>query len=90
MAQTATLNVRMEPTVKLQLEQLCQEIGMSVSTAVNVFAKAAIRKRGMPFDVTAETDPLYSEENLRYFRQAMADRAAGINWHEHELIGADK
>ena len=84
-----TLSIRMEPDVKKQLEQLCREIGMNVSTAVNVFAKAAIRKRGIPFDLSVDEDPLYSEENMRYFRKALADREAGINWHEHELIEVD-
>jgi len=39
--------------------------------------------------LSVDEDPLYSEENMRYFRKALADREAGINWHEHELIEVD-
>ena len=50
MAQT-TVNVRMDETLKKQLEWLCNELGMSISTAVTLFAKTAIRERGIPFEL---------------------------------------
>jgi len=50
MAQT-TVNVRMDETLKKQLELLCSELGMSISTAVTVFAKTAVRERGIPFEL---------------------------------------
>ena len=40
---SATMSVRLEPEVKKSLEQLCSEMGMPVSTALNVCAKAMIR-----------------------------------------------
>ena len=55
MAQT-TLSVRMDADVKSQLDALCADVGMSTSTAINMFAKAFIRERRLPFDVVA-SDP---------------------------------
>lgn len=75
MAQT-TLSVRMDADVKRQLDELCRDVGMSTSTAVNVFAKAFIRERRLPFEIVA-SDPFYSEQNMARLRRAAADLDAG-------------
>jgi len=51
MAQT-TLNVRIDEDVKKGLEDFCNEVGMNISVAVNMFAKAVIREQRLPFEVT--------------------------------------
>ena len=50
MSQT-TINVRMDEDVKKGLEKFCSEVGLNVSVAVNMFAKAVIREQRLPFDV---------------------------------------
>lgn len=47
MAQT-NVNIRMDQNDKLLFDEICKELGMTMSTAFNVFAKAAIRQGG-PF-----------------------------------------
>ena len=69
MAQT-TLSVRMDIDVKRQLDALCADVGMTTSTAVNMFAKAFIRERRLPFDVVA-SDPFYSESNMRHLQRSI-------------------
>ncbi|MCL2045605.1 MAG: type II toxin-antitoxin system RelB/DinJ family antitoxin [Oscillospiraceae bacterium] len=63
MAQT-TINVRMDEALKKQLELLCSELGMSISTAVTIFAKTAVRERGIPFElrVPPPNPPIALEE----------------------------
>jgi len=46
-----TINVRMDEDVKKGLEKFCSEVGLNVSVAVNMFAKAVIREQRLPFDV---------------------------------------
>ena len=46
-----TVSVRMDDKLKKQLEWLCNELGMSISTAVTIFAKTAVRERRIPFDL---------------------------------------
>ena len=53
MAQT-TLNVRIDEDVKKGLEEFCYAVGMNVSVAVNMFAKAVIREQRLPFEVAAQ------------------------------------
>lgn len=88
MAQT-TLSVRMDSEVKSQLDALCADVGMTTSTAINMFAKAFIRERRLPFDVVA-SDPFYSESNLRHLESVMQDVKAGkAHFAEHDLFEVD-
>ena len=69
MAQT-TLSVRMDADVKNQLDALCADVGMTTSTAINMFARAFIRERRLPFDVVA-SDPFYSENNMKHLKKSI-------------------
>ena len=52
---------------------------------VYYFAKKVGREKRIPFEISA--DPFYSESNIRYLEQKMADYKAGkIKLAEHELI----
>lgn len=45
----AVLSVRMDDETKRAFADFCDQIGMSVSTAINMFARQAIRERRLPF-----------------------------------------
>lgn len=48
------MTFRMESDIKTKMAEICAEIGMSQSTAFNIFAKAFVRAKGMPFPITLE------------------------------------
>ena len=50
MAQTA-FSIRMDEGLKRDFSQFCENIGMTMSTAFVVFAKAALRNRRIPFEI---------------------------------------
>lgn len=52
MAQTA-MTIRMDNDLKVQFDALCDEFGMSTNTAFNIFARAVVRKRKIPFAIEA-------------------------------------
>ena len=52
MAQTA-LTIRMDSDLKVQFDALCDEFGMSTNTAFNIFARAVVRRRQIPFTIEA-------------------------------------
>ena len=56
MAQTA-MTVRVDNNVKRQFDALCEQFGMSVNAAVNVFINAVVRTRSIPFEISAKMDP---------------------------------
>lgn len=49
----ATFSVRMDEELKRQFDSLCQEFGMNASTAINVFARAVVRERKIPFEISS-------------------------------------
>lgn len=49
----ATFSVRMDENLKKQFDILCSEFGMNATTAVNVFARAVVRERKIPFEIQA-------------------------------------
>ena len=66
----ATLSVRMNSDDKRRFEEFCDETGMNVSVAINMFVKAVLRENRLPFDVKTE-DPLYSDENMARLRKSI-------------------
>ncbi len=80
----ATFSVRMEDGLKKEFDSLCSDFGMSMSTAITVFAKAVVRERKIPFEI-ASPDPFYSEKNQQYIMKSVKDYMAG-NLTPHELI----
>ena len=86
MAQT-NINIRIDEDLKRDFDAVCNDLGLTMTAAINVFATTVTRRKAIPFEITAEEDPFYSEANQRRLFRAIADRAAEENWHEHELIG---
>lgn len=52
MANTANINIRMDATLKKQFEAFCADMGMSMTTAINIFAKKAVRENRIPFEIS--------------------------------------
>ena len=53
MAQT-NVNIRMDEKTKKAFDAFCEEIGLSVSAAFNIFAKTVVREQRIPFEISAE------------------------------------
>ena len=53
MAQT-NVNIRMDEATKKAFDRFCEEIGISVSSAFNIFAKTVVREQRIPFELTTE------------------------------------
>lgn len=63
---TTNLNIRTDKAIKDQTEEIFNELGLNMTTAINVFLRASIRVHGIPFDlkldVPQETTAAESEE----------------------------
>ncbi len=55
MANTTNFSVRMDRDVKKQCESLYGELGMSLTTAINVFLRQSLRVGGLPFNPTVNS-----------------------------------
>lgn len=52
---TTNLNIRTDIEVKAAAEQLFSELGLNLTTAVNMFLRQSIRTGGIPFEVKLNT-----------------------------------
>ena len=51
---TTSMSIRMDRAVKEQSQQLFKALGMDMTTAIKIFLRQALIKKGLPFEVTAE------------------------------------
>ncbi|MGI6602320.1 MAG: type II toxin-antitoxin system RelB/DinJ family antitoxin [Saccharofermentanales bacterium] len=52
---TMNLNIRTDKNVKEQAEAIFSELGLNMTTAVNMFLRTTIRENGIPFDLKLDT-----------------------------------
>ncbi len=84
----AILSVRIDEDLKRRFDCFCADAGLNASVAVNMFVRAVIREKKIPFDITGNDDPFYSQKNQARLRESMARLEAGLGV-EHELIEVD-
>lgn len=51
MQKSACINTRVEPFLKEQAENVLNQLGMSMATAMTLFLKQIVIRRGIPFDI---------------------------------------
>ena len=90
MAQSVNVNFRMDEQLKKNVEEICRRMGMNLTTALTIFCRKMEQERCIPFEVTAEPDPFYSDSNIRILKRRMDDIKSGkARLEEHELIEVD-
>ena len=62
-----TTSIKVDPAVKAESQALFERLGLSWSTAINLFLRQAIREQAIPFRIG---EPAYNEETLRTIREA--------------------
>jgi len=79
------VNFRMDENLKKGMEEVCKEMGLSMTTAFTIFATKVNKEKRIPFEV--EVNPFYSEKNMERLRKAIADVESGKSkLTEHEII----
>ena len=68
MAQVVNVNFKLDAEVKKNMEEICSELGLSMSAAFTIFAKKVCREKRIPFEVSV--DPFYLENNLAHLRKS--------------------
>lgn len=86
-SKSVNVNFRMDEQLKRNVEEICQRMGMNLTTALTIFCRKVEQERRIPFDITADQDPFYSESNVRYLKAKLDALNAGtLALEEHELI----
>ena len=88
MGHAVNVNFRLDAEDKKNMEQVCTELGLSMSAAFTIFAKKVGRERRIPFDVSV--DPFYSESNIKELKRRIESvRSGKSTLEEHDLIEVD-
>lgn len=65
----------MDEKLKKQAELLFEDMGLNMTTAFTMFAKAVVRQNKIPFEITA--DPFFAESNIRILEERIAKIESG-------------
>lgn len=49
--ESTNLNIRTDKEVKLAAEKIFEELGLNMTTAINIFLRQTIRENGIPFEL---------------------------------------
>lgn len=89
MAQAVNVNFKLDEDVKKSMEQVCSELGLSMSAAFTIFAKKVGREHRIPFELSV--DPFYSEINMKHVLEVIDGIESGTRpLVEHDLIEVDE
>ena len=73
---TTNLNIRTEKAIKDQAESIFNELGINMTTALNMFLRTAIREHGIPFELKLDVPNDSTAAAIEEGRKLMADQAA--------------
>lgn len=80
----AQVNFRVDDNIKEKAENACAAMGLTMTSAINIFLTKVANERRIPFEISAE--PFYSEEHIAILEKRAADMKAKKNVSEHDLI----
>lgn len=60
-----TTTARIDTSDKAAFEEFCSDVGLNTSTAINLFIKAILREKRIPFEIAKSKNPAYSASAIR-------------------------
>ena len=80
----AQISFRVDDEIKKKAERTFDDIGISMSAAINIYLKTVVRENRIPFELSA--DPFYSDENMSRLRESIRQvRDGEKKLTEHEI-----
>ena len=82
MAEVTNLNIKIDRDLKAKADRLFNEMGMNLTTAVNVFVRQAVLERAIPFKIyrgTEKSKTTVSVEQKRAAMQEIRDLLADVD-----------
>jgi len=79
------ITARVDATDKAAFDSFCSDVGINTSTAINIFIKAVLREKRIPFEIYQNNDPFFSEVNMAHVKKSVQELRLGKG-SVHELI----
>lgn len=77
MPETTSLNIRIDKELKEHAEAFFADLGLSMTTAFNIFIRQSLRQGKIPFEIIGTTDPFCSEANMRALERSALELREG-------------
>ena len=81
---TTAISIRLDSDIKEQFDNLCKEFGISTSAAFNLFARAVVRERAIPFPISLSSNNNESDKRSIAAQKTLARVQALSALEEHE------
>lgn len=84
----ATITARVDARDKVDFDAFCSNVGLNTSTAINLFVKAVLREKRIPFEIMQAPDSFFKEPDLSHIKKSVQELRTGKGT-AHELIEVD-
>lgn len=74
--ETTNLNIRTDKEIKMAAEKIFDELGINMTTAINIFLRQTIRENGIPFDLRLNVPNSVTAAAIEEGRKIAYDRSA--------------
>ena len=86
---STNINIRMDSDLKKQFEAFCSDMGMSMTTAFNIFAKKSVREYRIPFEIGGEAPNAETMEAVNEVKRMKADKTIGKTYADVDEMMKD-
>jgi len=88
--ETTNLNIRIDRDLKMEADSLLNEMGMNLSTAVNIFLRQLVQERAIPFRIHLSDGTLPKSELVRRMNNLEAGKGIFLTDEEFERQSGDR
>ena len=74
---TTNVNIRMDADLKKQFEAFCADVGLTMTAAINLFAKRTVRENRIPFKISADIPNAETKKAIQEVQRMKADPSIG-------------
>ena len=85
---TINLNIRTDKNVKIAAEKIFEELGLNMTTAINIFLRQTIRENGIPFELTLNTPNSVTVAAIEEGKRIVCDESVKAYTDMEELKAA--
>ncbi len=80
------INIRMDEDLKRQFEACCADMGMTMTTAINVFARKVVRENRIPFEIGGDVPNAETVEAIKEVQRMKADPTIGKTYTDVDAM----
>ena len=86
--ESTNLNIRTDKEVKIAAERIFEELGLNMTTAVNIFLRQTIRENGIPFELKLNVPNDVTAAAIEEGRKLAYDKTASGYTNMNDLKAA--